>query len=40
MRSCIEGYKLRMFGVPLEGPTEVFCDNKSMVLNPPKWSQN
>ena len=21
------GYKLRMFGVPLEGPTNVFCDN-------------
>jgi hypothetical protein len=26
-------YKLRMFGVPIEGPTEVYCDNKSVVTN-------
>lgn len=26
-------YKLRMFGVPLIGPTNVFCDNKSVVTN-------
>lgn len=26
-------YKLRMFGVPLESPTNVLCDNKSMVDN-------
>ena len=24
-------YKLRMFGVNLEGPAEVYCDNKSVV---------
>ena len=31
----IEGlrYKLRMFGIPIEGPTNVFCDNQSVVLN-------
>lgn len=38
IRTCIEAictlrYKLRMFGVPVEGPTEVFCDNNSVVLN-------
>jgi hypothetical protein len=29
----IEGlrYKLRMFGVPIQGPTPVFCDNESVV---------
>ena len=27
-------YKLRCFGVPVDGPTEVFCDNKSVVNNP------
>lgn len=26
-------YKLRMFGVPLEGPANVFCDNASVVMN-------
>lgn len=26
-------YKLRMMGVPLRGPTNVFCDNKSVVTN-------
>jgi hypothetical protein len=26
-------YKLRMFGVPLEGPAQVFCDNQGVVLN-------
>ena len=26
-------YKLRMFGVPIEGTTDVFCDNKSVVTN-------
>ena len=31
----IEGlrYKLRMFGVPIAGTTNVFCDNKSVVTN-------
>jgi hypothetical protein len=31
----IEGlrYKLRMLGVPLEGPANVFCDNESVVKN-------
>ena len=26
-------YKLRMMGVPFEGPTDVFCDNESVVKN-------
>ena len=26
-------YKLRMFGVPLEGPTDVFCDNEAVFKN-------
>jgi hypothetical protein len=26
-------YKLRMFGVPIEGPANVFCDNRGVVKN-------
>jgi hypothetical protein len=26
-------YKLRMFGVPLDGPANAFCDSQSVVLN-------
>ena len=26
-------YKLRMFGVPLKGPTDMFCDNKAVINN-------
>ena len=38
MKTCMEAiqalrYKLKMFGVLLMGPTEVFCDNNSLVLN-------
>jgi hypothetical protein len=31
----IEGlrYKLRMMGVPIDGPTNVFCDNQAVVIN-------
>ncbi len=31
----IEGlrYKLRMFGIPMEGPANTFVDNNSVVLN-------
>ena len=31
----VEGlrYKLRMFGVPVDGPTNVFCDNDAVVKN-------
>jgi hypothetical protein len=31
----IEGlrYKLRMFGIPIDGPTSVYCDNQAVVLN-------
>ena len=31
----IEGlrYKLRMFGVPIDGETDIFCDNQSVVKN-------
>jgi hypothetical protein len=28
-------YKLRMFGIPIDGPTNAFCDNKSVVTNSP-----
>ena len=38
MKTCMESivslrYKLRMFGVPLDGPADVLCDNQSVVLN-------
>ena len=26
-------YKLRMFGIPIEGPAEVYCDNQGVVKN-------
>ena len=26
-------YKLRMFGVPIEGPSNVFCDNEAVTKN-------
>lgn len=26
-------YKLRMFGIPIDGPTNGFCDNESVVRN-------
>ena len=26
-------YKLRMFGVPINGPARIFCDNESVVIN-------
>ena len=26
-------YKLRMMGIPLDGPANVFCDNNSVVTN-------
>jgi hypothetical protein len=26
-------YKLRMFGIPIDGPTNVFCDNESVTKN-------
>ena len=26
-------YKLRMFGVPIDGPADIFCDNKSVATN-------
>ena len=26
-------YKLRMFGVPIDGPADVFCDNRGVVKN-------
>ena len=26
-------YKLRMFGIPMDGPTSVFCDNEAVVKN-------
>jgi hypothetical protein len=31
----IEGlrYKLRMFGIPIDGPTDILCDNQSVVTS-------
>jgi hypothetical protein len=29
-------YKIRMFGIPLDGPTAVLCDNQSVVYNTQK----
>ena len=26
-------YKLRMFGIPIEGPASIYCDNNAVVLN-------
>ena len=26
-------YKLRMFGIPVDNPTFVFCDNQSVITN-------
>ena len=26
-------YKLRMFGIPIDGPTNVYCDNKAITKN-------
>ena len=26
-------YKLRMMGIPIDGPTNMFCDNKAVVRN-------
>lgn len=26
-------YKLRMLGIPLDGPANLFCDNNAVVLN-------
>ena len=38
MKCCLEHitslrFKLRMFGVPIDGPTNLFCDNQSVVHN-------
>ena len=35
-RTCLEAveslrFKLRMFGIPVDGPTDVLCDNNSIV---------
>ena len=34
----VEGlrYKLRMFGIPIQGETNVFCDNRGVVLSTAK----
>ena len=38
LRICLElleglRYKLRMFGIPIDGPADVYCDNNSVVLS-------
>ena len=38
LRICTElvealRYKLRTFGIPVEGPADIFCDNQSVVTN-------
>ena len=42
MKTCMERiigvrFKLRMFGVPLNNPTDVLCDNQSVVNNTSKF---
>ena len=41
MKSCVSAierlrFKLRMFGVPIEGPAHIYCDNESVVNNSSK----
>ena len=41
LKTCMESvvslrYKLRMFGIPFEGPTQVLCDNQGVVDNTSK----
>ena len=41
MKSCLMAieslrFKLRIFGIPFEGPTHVYCDNERVVLNSSK----
>lgn len=41
MKSCVNAiealrFKLRMFGVPIDGPAYVYCDNESVVNNSSK----
>ncbi len=43
LKTCVEHisairYKLRMFGIPIDGPTKVLCDNESVVKNSSKLS--
>ena len=38
LKTCVEmvealRYKLRMFGVPIDGPADVFCDNEAVYIN-------
>ena len=33
-------YKLRIFGVPLDGPEDVLCDNRGVVTNESKPEYN
>ena len=33
-------YKLRMFGIPIEGPAQVFCENQGVVKTPVCLSQS
>ena len=41
LKTCFENivalrYKLRMFGVPIDGETKILCDNQSVVNNSSK----
>ena len=41
MKSCLNAiedlrFKLRMFGIPIDDPTRVYCDNERVVLNSSK----
>ena len=43
MKTCVEEiaamrYKLRMLGIPIDGPAKILCDNKSVVDNSSKLS--
>ena len=42
LKSCMERvvatrFKLRMFGVPIDGPADILCDNQSVVNNSSKF---
>ena len=41
MKSCVSSieslrFKLRMFGIPVDGPAHIYCDNRSVVNNSSK----
>ena len=33
-------YKLRIFGVPIDGSTDIFCDNEAVYKNAPLTTES